>query len=112
MAKKIVAIFLGVISFFLMLEVGESFGAPVGFLTIGVFYLVSQFFLSRGNARALPEDWPLLLSLNAVLIVTAILILIIEPDAKWTAIVAVVSILCSAIGAGLAGLLAKKQIHH
>ena len=88
MAKKIAAVFLGVISFFLMFAVGESFGAPVGFLTIGVFYLVSQFFLSRGNPRALHEDWPIILSLNAVLIVTAILILIIEPDAKWTAIVA------------------------
>ena len=110
MAKKIIAIILGIISFFLMFALGESFGVPIAFIAIGIYYLLSQFFLSRGNTRALYEDWPLILLLNAALIVSAVMILLIEPDAKIQAIVAVISVLCSFIGAGIAAWLAKKKL--
>jgi len=108
MSKKLVALILGIISFFLMFALGESFGVPVAFIAVGIYYLLSQFFLSRGNARALYEDWPLILFLNAALIVTAIIVLLIEPDAKIHSIVAVISIVCSAIGAGIAAWLARQ----
>ncbi len=107
MAKKTIALVLGIVSFFLMFAVSENFGVPIGFIFIGIYYLLSQFFLSRGNARALHEDWPLILLLNAALIVTAILILLIEPDTKWHSIVVAVSIVCSVIGASIASWLAK-----
>ena len=107
MAKKITALFLGIISFFLMMELGEIFGVVIAFIAVGIYYLVAQFFLSRGNTRALYSDWPLILMLNAALILTAILVLLIEPDAKYTAIVVVISIACSVIGAGLAAWSAK-----
>ena len=107
MAKKVIALILGIISFFLMMELGEIFGVRVAFLAIGIYYLIAQFFLSRGNTRALREDWPLILLLNAALVVTAVLVLLIEPDAKYTAIVAVISIACSVIGAGVAAWRAK-----
>jgi len=109
MVKKITALILGVISFFLMLAIGEEFGAPIGFSFIGIYYLFSQFYLSRGNARALYEDWPLILLLNAALIVTAVLILLIEEDEKWASIVAAISIICSVIGAAIAAWFAKAR---
>ncbi|MCB0265698.1 MAG: hypothetical protein KDH95_21740 [Calditrichaeota bacterium] len=108
MAKKIVALILGIVSFFLMFAVGEPFGIYIAFIVIGIYYLLSQFFLSLGNPRALYEDWQLILILNAALIATAILILFIEPDTKWHSIIAIISIVCSAIGARIAAWLAKK----
>lgn len=107
MAKKISALVLGIISFFLMFALGEEFGAPTAFIMIGIYYFLAQFLLSRGNTRALYEDWPLILLLNAALILTAILILLIVPDAKWTSIIAIISIVCSVLGASLAARLAK-----
>ena len=107
MAKKIIALILGIISFFLMFALGESFGVPIAFIAIGIYYLFSQFLLSRGNTRALYEDWSLILLLNAALIVTAVMILLLEPDAKVHSVVAVISIFCSVIGAGIAAWLAK-----
>ena len=109
MAKKIIALILGIISFFLMFALGETFGVPIAFIAIGIYYLFSQFFLSRGNNRALYEDWPLILLLNAALIVTAVMILLLEPDAKFHSIVAVISIVCSVVGAGIAAWLANNR---
>jgi len=112
MAKKIIAVILGIISFFIMFAVGEPFGVIVGFSFIGIYYMFIQFLLSRGNPRALYEDWPLILFLNAALIVAAILILLVEPDTKWHSIVVVISIVCSVIGAGIAAWLAKFNEHN
>ena len=109
MAKKIIALILGIISFFLMFALGETFGVSVAFIAIGIYYLLSQYFLSRGNNRALHEDWPLILLLNAVLIVTAVIILLLEPDTKFHSVVAVISIVCSIVGAGIAARLANKR---
>jgi hypothetical protein len=92
-----------------MFALGETFGVPTAFIAIGIYYLFSQFFLSRGNNRALYEDWPLILLLNAVLIVTAIMILLLEPDTKFHSIVAVISIVCSVVGAGIAAWLANNR---
>jgi lipoprotein signal peptidase len=107
MAKRVIAVFLGIISFPLLMFVGEEFNVATAFILTGFYYLVAQFFLSRGNPRALYEDWPLMLFLNAALIVVAVLILIIEPDAKYTAIVAVISMAGSAVGAWIATMRAK-----
>ena len=109
MAKKIIALTLGAISFFLMFALGETFGVPTAFIAIGIYYLFSQFFLSRGNNRALYEDWPLIILLNTALIVTGIMILLLEPDTKFHSIVAVISIVCSVVGAGIAAWLANNR---
>jgi len=110
MKNKIIAFILGITSFFLMFALGETFGVGVAFIAIGIYYLFSQFFLSRGNPRALYEDWSLILLLNAALIVTAILIILIEPDTKWHSIAAVISLVSSVIGAGIAAWFAKNKI--
>ena len=109
MAKKVISVILGVLSFFIMMFLGEEFGVATGFIATGIYYLLAQFFLSRGNARALVEDWSIILFLNSTLIVVAVLILLIEPDAKYTAFVVVISILSSVIGAWIASMLAKKH---
>ena len=108
MAKKVIAVMLGIFSFFIFMFVGEEIGEAIAFIGIGVYYLISQFLLSRGNARALYEDWPLILFLNATMILVAVLILLIEPDAKYTAVIVVISFISSVIGAGIAALLAKE----
>ena len=51
MAKKVIALILGIISFPLMMVLGEEIGVSIAFMAIGVYYLLSQFMLSRGNAR-------------------------------------------------------------
>ncbi|MGD8801883.1 MAG: hypothetical protein PVG12_01775 [Gammaproteobacteria bacterium] len=86
---------------------GERFGVTVAFIAIGIYYLFSQFFLSRGNTRALYEDWSLILLLNAALIVTAVMILLLEPGTKAHSLVAVISIASSVTGAGIAAWAAK-----
>ena len=109
MTKKIIAFILGLISFFLMFALGEGLGINVAFLGIGIYYLISQYFLSRGNPQALFKDWLIILSLNATLIVSAVLVLLFEPNAKMQSLVVVISIMSSVIGAGLAAWLAKKS---
>ena len=109
MAKKIIALILGIISFFLMFTLGETYGAPTAFIAIGNYYLFSQFLLSRGNNRALYEDWPLILLLNAALIVTAVMILLLEPDTKFHSLAAIISVVCSVTGAGIAAWLSDER---
>ena len=109
MPKKIIAFILGLISFFLFFALGEELGIKVAFLGICIYYFISQYFLSRGNPQALFKDWLIILLLNATLIVTAVLTLLIEPNAKWQSVVVVISIMSSVIGAGLAAWLAKKS---
>ena len=109
MVKKLIAVILGFFSFFLLMFLGEEYGVTIAFIATGIYYLISQFFLSRGNTRALYQDWWLILFLNAALIMVAVLILLIEPDAKYTAVVAVISFVSSVAGAGIAALLANKH---
>jgi uncharacterized membrane protein YjjP (DUF1212 family) len=92
----------------MLMFLGEEFSVTTAFVATGIYYLFSQFLLSRGNPRALYEDWPIILFLNSALIAVAALILLIEPDAKYTAIVAVISLGSSVFGAWIATLLAKK----
>ena len=77
MAKKVLAFFLGVVSFFMMFAIGEPLGAAAAFTALGIYYFICQLLLSRGNTRAIYRDWPLIFSLNAVMIVTAAMVLMI-----------------------------------
>lgn len=109
LVKSVLAVFLGIASFFLGFAVGEPLGVTVAFIVIAVYYVLAQLFLSRGNRSALPGDWLIILLLNGTLIVTAILILLIEPDTKWHAVVVLISISSSLLGAGIAGWLARRS---
>lgn len=109
MTKPVIAFLLGIVPFFLLFALGETFGMGAAFSGIGIFCFICQFFLSRGNPHALFGDWRIILALNAVLIASAVLVLLIEPNAKWQSIVAVISIISSVFGAGLAAFFARKK---
>jgi len=48
-------------------------GAVVMFVLAAAYFFFCQWRLSRGNAKALREDWPLMLALNGIPLVVAIL---------------------------------------
>jgi hypothetical protein len=109
MDKKIIAFILGFLSFFLMFILGEGIGIYAAFIGMGIYYLISQYFLSRGNPQALFKDWLIILSLNSTLIVASVLILFVEQSGKMQSLIVIVSTVSSVAGAGLAAWLAKKS---
>lgn len=74
------ALLLGVLSFLLMMFVGEglvsrfgeSTGLPVTFATLAVYFFVCQLLLSRGHPHALRSDRRVMLALGAVPIVIVV----------------------------------------
>jgi hypothetical protein len=90
MLKIIVAFFLGVLFFFLFMFIGEASsyylgdaGFVVTFVLMAVYFFICQFRLSHGNADAPRKDWPIILALNAVPIVTVIIMVMSE---EWPVI--------------------------
>jgi hypothetical protein len=81
MSKGWFAFFLGLFGFVLYGFIGESFsdyygenvGLAVAFILVAVYFFVCQFFLSHGNPNAFPKDWPIMLALDAVLLLSIIL---------------------------------------
>ena len=60
------AFFLGALSFFLYMFIGEASsnslgdaGVVITFISMAAYFFVCQFRLSRGNADAVRGDWPL-----------------------------------------------------
>lgn len=86
MSKALIAFFLGLLGFFLYLGVGEGFsdyfGENVGyaavFILLTAYFFFCQFFLSRGNPNAFPKDWPIMLALDAVLLLCLIPMALLE----------------------------------
>jgi len=84
MSKTLIAFFLGLFSFFFMF-VGETLshyfgdvGLVPAFILMAMYFFVCQFFLSRGNPNAFPKDWPIMLALDAVLLLALIPMAILE----------------------------------
>jgi hypothetical protein len=80
MRKVLIALFLGLISYFLFMFTLETV-APIfrgiGAIILSVivmmaYFFICQFLLSRGNPHALFKDWPIMLALGAVGIVIPI----------------------------------------
>ena len=86
MHKAWIAFLLGLFSFFLYIFVGELsshyFGENVAwavwFILMFAYFFICQFFLSRGNPNAFLKDWPIMLSLDAVLLLALIPMVILE----------------------------------
>ncbi len=115
--KVVVAFFVGVWSFALMMFVGEAvqswfpkYGAEtfidefIIFIVWGGYFLVSQYLLSRGNLQAIRKDWPIIIAMNF----TPLSIVIVNlsgghmRSALETLWVAIVAMACSYAGAALA----------
>ena len=118
-SKLAVALLLGVGSFFLLFLLGEGGGSPSTLHTIifiggmGGYFLISGYFLSRGNPQAVRKGWPIMLALNAALIATTITAWLVEPnqaDSLQMAGVAVLAVVCSCVGAALAVRAARSSV--
>ena len=121
-SKIALALLLGVLSFLLLFLLGEVVSVPAGVPAaeyvhatlfiggVGTYFLISSYILSRGNPQAVRQGWPILLALNATLLVATLIAWLIEPNrgavlaAAGTALLAVV---CSLVGAALAARAAR-----
>ena len=115
MSKALVAFFLGLFSFFLYMFIGESFselfseyvGYAVAFILMTAYFFFCQFFLSRGNPKAFPKDWPIMLALDAVLLFVLIPMALLET--QEVVITQGSVILLSCLGGTLAGAFAASK---
>ena len=116
-AKIVVAVLLGVLAFFLMFGLGEGVRIPAtvpaaaliqGAIFVGGmggYFLLCAFLLSRGDTRALLSLWPTVVALNAPIIISVLVALVVEPNkgaVLQVAEVSVLGILCAFAGAALA----------
>jgi hypothetical protein len=108
--KMLIAVILGLFSFFLMFFLGEGWGYYALFIGMGAYFLIAQYFLSRGNRQALRKDWPLIIALNFTLLSATIICLVVEPNkgAKLaTLCLAILAVACFYVGAALAARTAR-----
>jgi len=75
-------------------------------------FLIAQFFLSRGNPRAVRQDWPVIAALNfapfgSVIVVWA---LVTGAAALAMLVVANITLVCSIAGAALAAFIARRRV--
>jgi len=88
MSKASAAFFLGVLSFFLFSFIGEpashylgNAGFIVTFILMAAYFFICQFRLSRGNPSAYRKDWPVMFALDAVWIISFIVMILVEKRA-------------------------------
>jgi len=80
------AFLLGLLSFFLMMFIGEFLVKPLGetmgllatFSALAVYFFICQFMLSRGKPDALRTDWRIMLALAAVPLVCVVIMALVE----------------------------------
>lgn len=75
MPKALIAFILGLLSFLLFMFVGEEASYHLGdvgfilaFILMAAYFFICQFLLSRGNPDAYRKDWPIMLALDATLL--------------------------------------------
>ena len=86
MSKAWKAFCLGLLGMFLYMGVAEGFsdyygenvGLAVAFILVAAYFFICQFFLSRGNPDAFLKDWPIMLALDAVLLLCLIPMALLE----------------------------------
>jgi hypothetical protein len=111
--KVVVAFFLGLLSFLLIFLLGEVFGDYALFIGMGVYFLVAQYLLSRGNPQAIRKDWPLITAMNFTPLCATIIALAVEPNkgnALEMLLVTILTLACSYTGAALAARVARRRL--
>jgi O-antigen/teichoic acid export membrane protein len=78
MIKGLGAFLLGVLSFAVFMFVGDTAGVIVTGIVMLAYFFICQFRLSRGNPNALFKDWPIMLALNATIIVVLFVSVLVE----------------------------------
>ena len=113
MSKMVIAFLLGLFAFFVGMFVGETAGPVAGFVALAAYYCFCQFFLSRKNADAYREDWPVMLVLDAPVLVLVLIMVLVE---KWDVILSqgpgMLLATCGGtyLGAVVASLTAKRTV--
>lgn len=78
MRRPLIALGFGFFSFVVLMSIGETAGLLAAFLSLAVYCFVCQFLLSRHNADALRRDWPVMLALDAPLLLTVLIMVLVE----------------------------------
>jgi hypothetical protein len=85
MSKALIAFFLGLLSFLLFMFVGEEASYHLGdvgfilaFILMAAYFFICQFLLSRGNPDAYRKDWPIMLALDATLLLAFFIMVLAE----------------------------------
>lgn len=88
MPRTKAAFFLGLFSVFLFFFLGErlsyyhgNVGLFITFVVMLAYFFTCQFFLSRGNPDAHRKDWPVMVALDAVLLLLLIPMVVLERGA-------------------------------
>jgi FtsH-binding integral membrane protein len=76
--RLLIALCLGIISFFLSIFLGESIPPFAALILVAAYFLICQFLLSRGRVDAYRKDWPIMLALDATVFVSVIIIALVE----------------------------------
>ena len=120
--KILLAFLIGVFALLLFFVLGEGIRIPsripgaenihrsIVIIVLGAYFFIAEYLLSRRNPQALRTDWPLILALNLMLIISAGIAFAIEPNrvAVMEAVVtAVLTVASSCAGAALAGRAAR-----
>jgi hypothetical protein len=105
--KVAIAIPLGLLSFLLLFLVGETAGLFAAFAALTVYFFSCQFLLSRGNSRALRQDWSIMLVLDAILLITVLIMALVEK--RDVVMSQGIGILLSCCGGTLAGAFAASR---
>ena len=115
LSRCLVGFLLGFVSLFLLFFLGETLGEPAMYVGVGAFALCAQLFLSRRHVAALRTDWPIILCLNFMVLVSMVLCFTLEhnnPGAHLSALIlAVVAVACSYAGAALSQRIARNRTH-
>jgi hypothetical protein len=78
MSKTVIALGLGLFGFFVLAFVGEMAGLVAGFFALAAYFCLCQFLLSRKNADACRTDWPVMLALDAIVVVLLLIMVLVE----------------------------------
>ena len=104
MNKVVLAFLLGLVSFLVLMFIGETFGLLATFSSLAVYFFLCQVLLSRGNPDALRKDWRIMLALNAVMLISIVIMSLVEKRAVVFS--QAPGILLASCGGTLAGALA------
>ena len=88
----------------------ENIHRSIVLIVLGAYFFMAQYLLSRRNPQALRTNWPLMLALNLMLIISAGIAFAIEPNrvaVMETVVTAVFTVAFSCAGAALAGRVAR-----
>ncbi len=116
MKRAIVGFLLGFLSPLIYFVIGETLVITLGlagfyatFLLMAACFFICQYQLSRGQANALRQDWPIMLALNVVPLLMAIIMMAMGDDLAPVLEVLLSGCVGTFAGAVMAAQIARKR---